>query len=471
MSVLDTKPLLPDFIKMRWMEPYTSAGLNRKTFKSLPRGFYNGFTVRPGPGALWVTVRNDDPLGWDATSGYSAGAFDSASGWGVAVHASLAGYTSTVAIQAGVSGNFEFDLSGSAGSSVFLALDVQYKLGYPTTGEVKVVQAADLDLDPTLMVVAKVDVPSMGSISDANIIYDDAVYPRVLPFASKRKYGFMSKVQSEVLDLLASNAVSGAPIFDDEVLIVVDGPQDVLIPGGNVYTVGGGDLWVFKNGVKMRAGALRDYVEVDRGDGYGVKVTWVGLNLRAGDRITFRVQKYAAGLMGTLNVLDESSSIETNTIQMNFVGSGVAVLPDGYRRVKISIPGGGGAAATKGKRNSTGSTIPQFRAVRVLGDNTMALYDPKVSGQSLYGLTLQAVPDGTLGDVQVAGVVPGAGAQVSGSVIGSDVYVSHLGDGSLTTVPPDPVSGSVVRVGILDGADAVSGGFGIDIVFDRGRLT
>ena len=51
------------------------------------------------------------------------------------------------------------------------------------------------------------------------------------------------------------------------------------------------------------------------------------------------------------------------------------------------------------------------------------------------------------------------------------MYVSHLGDGSLTNVAPGPVSGSVIRVGILDGADAVSGGSVIDIVFDRGRLS
>lgn len=471
MSLLDQKTLLPDFIKMRWLEPYVSHGLNRKTFKTIPRGFYNGFIVRPGPGVFEVTVHSDDVSGWGPTTGYSGGNFDSASGWSVAVHADLNGHTSTIAIQAGVSGNFTFDLSSYVGTNVYLALDVQYEVGYPTTGQIKLVQEVDLDTSPMMMVIAKVEVPVLGPIADANIIYDDPAYPRVLPFANKYKYGYMSAVQADVVDIISSNAVSGAPVFEGEVLITFDGPQDVTIPGGYTYVVNGLDLWVFKNGLNTTKGASRDYIEVDRGDGRGEKVTWVGTNLRAGDRIKFRVQKYAVGLTSTLQSLDEGTLIESNTIFMNFKGSGVSVQPDGYRRVKVVVPGGGGGGSlTRSRYNLSGGTIVQYSAVHLLADCTMVKCDPTNPAHKFYGIVTQSVPNGSLGDVQIGGVLEGGAGAVSGASIMDNVYISFDGNGSLTTIPPDPLLGSVFRVGFLDGADAVSGGGPSDIVFDRGRL-
>ena len=84
MAVLDSTALQPDFIKLRWLEPYTSGGLNRKTFKSLPRGVYSGFVVKPGPASFEVQINHTDPEGFGEVSGFSAGAFDPASsGWSV----------------------------------------------------------------------------------------------------------------------------------------------------------------------------------------------------------------------------------------------------------------------------------------------------------------------------------------------------------------------------------------------------
>jgi hypothetical protein len=68
------------------------------------------------------------------------------------------------------------------------------------------------------------------------------------------------------------------------------------------------------------------------------------------------------------------------------------------------------------------------------------------------------------------GVVNGGGASVSGN-IGDDVYVEQGTDGLLTTTVQLPGGGSVVRVGILDTADGVSGTTPFDIVFDRARLS
>lgn len=471
MALLDSQSLQPDFIKMRWMEPYVSSGLNRKTFKTLPRGIYSGFVVRPGPGSAEVTVKHDDPEGFGEVSGFSEGSFDPASsGWSVAVHASLQGYATTVAILTAVGGanDFTFDLDPYRNQTVFLALDVQYEIGFGSTAQIKVVEAADLDLDPTLINLARIDVPLVGDIADANIIKDDAVYPRVLPFANRLKYGFMSKFQAELLDEIAS--ISGTPAFVSEYIVPVDGsPQTIPLPPGTIYTVGGDDLWVHKNGNHKTAGADRDYIEIDRGDGYGEEISYIG-PLLAGDRIKFRVQAYSSVLTSKTQVFDESALISDNVVFFNFTGTGVNVLPDGPNRVKVVIPGGGGGSGgVRTKLNSSGVNIPAYRAVSILSDNTIRLFDTSVSSESFYGITIQGIPDGVSGDVQVpGGIVLDAGIGISGN-IGDDVYISQNNDGTMTTDFLSSLSGLVIRVGKLD-ADGLSV-TPTDILFDVGRMT
>jgi hypothetical protein len=469
MSVLQSQNVAPEFIKMRWMEPYVSAGINRKTFKTLPRGVYRGFVVKPGPGSREIQIVSDDPSGWGLTSGYASGAFDAASGWSIAVHESLEGFTSTIAMQAGVSANFTFDMDSYAGQSLWPALDVNYSLGYPTTSQIKIVDSAELNADPTLIVLGRVDVPVIGPINPINIEYEDPAYPRVLPYANKIKDGFMSREQAEIIELLKIPNASNA--FEEEYEVTVAGPQTIEIPGqpNNIYAVGGNDMWVYVNGVKQRKGASRDYIEVDRGDGLGKDVTFVK-SLKIGDRVIFRGQAYAVSLVNTLHVLDENTLVEQNVIFMNFVGSGVIVTPDGSRKVRITIPSVGGAGATKNKFNSWGFVIPAFRAVTLLTDGTVIPYDPSDVTKKFYGLTTTAILPDDQGPVILDGVVNGGGASVSGN-IGDDVYVEQGTDGLLTTTVQLPGGGSVVRVGILDTADGVSGTTPFDIVFDRARLS
>lgn len=472
MSLLDQKLISPEFVKLRWQEPYASSGFNRSQFKTMPRGVYNGFVVKAGPGAREVSVVHDDPRGWGSTSGYAYGAFDTASGWSVAVHSSVQGFNTTVAIQYAAGRNFVFDVDDYGGQSVFLALDVQYLQGVDTTAQVKLVEASDLEANPALVVLGRVDVPASGPVVDGNVFYDDAAYPRVLPFADQYKSGFMSPRHAQ--DLTALQAVSGSPALTYETEVTFDGPQDIDLPAGYHYVLGGEDLVVHKNGVLKTAGASRDYVEVDRGDGRGEKITWVGADLRDGDRIKFRIAKYAAHLTSTLRVYDENTLIDPNVVFMKFAGTGVQVLPDGPRQVRVVVGGGGGGGGStvRTKANLTGNSIAAFRAVRMLSDNTMALYDPAVSGHAFYGLTLQNVVPGAYGDVQVDGIVVGAAAGVSGSGAIMDVcYVLPGGSGMLTTAPPDPLIYQVQRVGFLDGGDSVSGGGAVDLVFDRGRAS
>ena len=465
MTLLDSEAVQPDFIKMRWLEPYVSAGLNRKTFKSLPRGVYSGFVVRPVPSSASVTVKHNDPEGFGEVSGFSEGSFDPASsGWSVAVHSSLDGYNATIAIldAPGGANDFTFDLDAYRGQTVFIVLDVQYKLGFGSESQVKVVEAADLDADPALINLARVDVPSTGDVEQGNIINDDAVYPRVLPFANKLKYGFMSKFQVGLLEEIAN--VSGTPAFVSEYIAPVDGPQTVPLPSGSRYTVGGDDLWVFKNGNKKRKGV--DYLEVNRGDGFGDEISWVG-TIREGDVIEFRVQEFSSVLTSRTQVFDENALISDNAHYYNFTGTGVTVIPDGTNRVRVVVPGGGASNLVRTKINDTGSLIPSYRAVSILSDNTIRPFDTSVSGESFYGITLQDIPNAVSGDVQIDGMVSCAGMGIAGS-IGNDVYISQDNDGSMTTEVPSALSGQVIRVGKLDADGATT--TPEDIFFDRGRM-
>lgn len=465
MATITTQTLLPSFVKMRWNEPYVSAGLNRKTFKNTPRGVYSGFVVKPGPGAFDITIAHDDPEGYGIVSGFAGGNFDTASGWSVAVHESLVGFNTTVAMVKSETSNFTFDLSGVKGQSVYAALHVDYKSGLDTVASIQILEAVDLEADPTLINLAKIEVPLVGSISTVNIIYDDPSYPRVLPFATPYKFGFMDKFQAQVLEELQS--VSSAPAFFYETLVTVDGPQTISLPPLAIYTVGADDLWVHRNGRLMGVG--RDYDEVDRGDGYGEEVDFIS-SLVAGDIITFRIQKYAASLTSKTKVLDEGALINDNVVFLNFSGPGVSVLPDGPSRVKVVVPGGGASAGIRTKTNNTGSTLTVYRAVSLLSDNTIKYFDPTVSGESLYGITIQSIPDGAPGDVQVLGVIVGAATGVSGAIIGQDCYVSHAGDGSLTTLVPDPMTGQVIRVGIFEGDNTIVTSTATDILIDKERI-
>jgi hypothetical protein len=466
MAILTSTALLPEFIKMRWNEPYVSAGLNRKTFKSSIRGVYSGFVVKPGPGSLEITIAHDDPEGYGLVSGFAGGNYDTASGWSVAVHESIQGFNTTIAILSSSQSNYSFDLSSYAGQTVYSALFVDYKSGLDSVASIKILEASDLEADPTLINLARIDVPLLGSISEANIIYDDPSYPRILPFANRFKYGLMDKFQAGLLEDLAS--VSSSPAFVYEYEVTIDGsPQTIDLPPLSTYVVGSDDLWVFKNGDYKTVG--RDYLEIDRGDGYGEQIQYIG-SLFETDVIKLRIQEYAASLTAKTAVLDEGALISDNVTQVNFSGSGVSVIPDGPTRVKVVIPGGGASSGVRTKKNESGVTIQAFRAVSLTDMNTIKYFDAGVSGENLYGITIQNIPDGLIGDVRVFGVVEGALTGVSGLVPGQTVYASQVVDGVLTPDVPDPFLGQVVIVGIAEGPQDLVSGVPTDILIEKGRL-
>lgn len=526
MAIIAQQLIQQDQIKLRWQEPYTSAALNNKTYKTMPRGIYHGFILTPGPGALevslgtggpyadanfanatftaiddkillspelvpsWIQVGTifsttstlnpgpfsvravapnrswiivNDSLVDEVTTNivissesYQSGNYDPAGyrGWSVAVHEGHDGYSCNLIMQDGVNSTYTFSLSSYTGLSVYIAIDVQYTMGYPTAGQVKVVDATELNANPTLLVCGKIDVPSSGSIGSSHIVYDDALFPRVLPFANKYKSGFMSASQAEVVGILSNPGASPAFEVESEMGSDFTPPTVLSIPGGNTYTVNGNDLFIFKNGIKMKRGLGRDYTEIDRGDGKGQQIQWEA-PLRAGDRITFRGQEYATSLTNSLGILDEGTQVSTNVSRMNFVGNGVLVVPEGNGKVRVLIPAppASGAYASRSKQNSSGATIPQACVVYLKEDGTIAPFDPKDFLKKPFGITSGAIADGEVGTVIVAGVVINALVGIGGFVTSNVVYVSSNGTGVLTAIPPDPLISAVWKIGYVDCTD------------------
>jgi hypothetical protein len=465
MTILDLQAIQQEQIKLRWKEPYVSAALNNKTYTTLPRGIYRGFEITPGPGTYEITIDTATPTG---IVDYEQGAFDSAvaMGYSVAVHENLSGHSANIIMLNGVNSNYNFDLTAYQGSEVFAAIDVQYALNFPTTAQVKIVDAAELDADPSLLVIGKIEVPSGSAITGANIIYDDTNYPRILPFANELKDGFMTKEYASILESLTAVGASNA--FEEEYIVSSDiVPQIILIPGGQQYVVNGFDLWIYKNGVRMTRG--RDYNEVDDGLGWGTTVEWIG-PLQLNDRILFRGQQYAVALTNTLVVLDEAVEIQQNVTRMNFVGSGVLALPDGPGRVRVVIPSAAASSSAKNKFNDSGTTIPRGRAVHLLSDGSIVPCDPTDPGHKPFGITSVDIPNGDYGLVFLGGVALNTLIGATGFTTGQDVFVAHDGIGTLVPIPPDPLTGSVFRMGIADCADGTSEATPTDVVLAIERM-
>jgi hypothetical protein len=80
-------------------------------------------------------------------------------------------------------------------------------------------------------------------------------------------------------------------------------------------------------------------------------------------------------------------------------------------------------------KNSSGADIAQFRAVQIVPAGTedpTQIRLPSAAGASIYGVTMNAIKDGQIGDVQIEGKVPvlaGAG----GIAVGADLAVTTAG--------------------------------------------
>ena len=196
MAVYAQSSISKEFLKVRWQEPYVSAALNNKFFGIFPKGVYAGFvitalgtrTINVGPGFL------ADSYGSGLTSpGYVSGNYDESVGWSLAVHQSPAGYSTTVAIPPGTYENTVLSCTGLDGQRAYVAIDVNYSTSTETDAQIKLVSAAELQSDPSMICCGYVDVPANPAtpISSGDIGYSDSSYPRVNPLSTPQRSGLM----------------------------------------------------------------------------------------------------------------------------------------------------------------------------------------------------------------------------------------------------------------------------------------
>lgn len=142
-------------IKVRYKEPYLTAGLDERLARVQPRGVHRGFRLAPAA-ALKVTVQAED-----------------ASGQSVAVYETSDGYSLRVAR----TGDYDLNLTTLATKTVVLAIFADYTLNVDTRAEVRAYELSPVDEftgaveRDELVVLGVVMVPAAGVIPAANIDY------------------------------------------------------------------------------------------------------------------------------------------------------------------------------------------------------------------------------------------------------------------------------------------------------------
>lgn len=197
MAIYSTSSINYEYVKVRWQEPYVSNALNRKMFGVLPKGIYSGFVI----GAGGLSTRDiqitsgsvSGGLGTGMTGGYVSGNFDESIQYSIALHQTSSGWQTTVSMPPG-SMPVHLDATGLDGLRVYIVIDVNYNLNQTTTANFLLVNAAQINSNPSYIVIGYCDVPASPAtpLSGSNFGYDDANYPRLTPLATAQKAGFMS---------------------------------------------------------------------------------------------------------------------------------------------------------------------------------------------------------------------------------------------------------------------------------------
>jgi hypothetical protein len=149
MTVLQTVNLSADAVKMRWKEPYVTAGINQKNIASHPKGVLAGFNVVPSAGFV-VNVQIDPTLSLSVAN----------------ILETTGGYYSVTVVQPT---NILIDLTSTPAATAYtcyIVVDAQYTVGATSAAQVKVVDALT---DADWVVLAKVNVPAIGPITTAHI--------------------------------------------------------------------------------------------------------------------------------------------------------------------------------------------------------------------------------------------------------------------------------------------------------------
>lgn len=227
----------PEYIKMRWQEPYVSGGLNRKMFGVIPAGIYHGLSIVPGSSGRKVIVNTDDPYNEaGSVSGYSGGNYDSAGGYSVAVVNDRRGMQTTITIDQGVSGSYELDLAGHDSETLYIVMKARFYIGQWTDAWFAAVTAEEIDGSPEYIVVGTVNVPTAGTDIDlSHITYRTGSYPRTEPYATWDKWGWMKPEYVRKVDtiekLMYRKLTGGGMIAFDGSNLTWDDQIRIYIPG------------------------------------------------------------------------------------------------------------------------------------------------------------------------------------------------------------------------------------------------
>jgi hypothetical protein len=143
-------------IKLRYLEPYVTEGLNAKSVGIQARGTYRGFRLDTNAAALVITV-TADALAQDHSAHYVT-----SDGHGLRIRRT--------------GGNFALDVSSEAGNTILVCIYATYSIGSVTTGDIRAYTLAEFgalsgSLQAELIVLGQVVVPASGVIPLANITH------------------------------------------------------------------------------------------------------------------------------------------------------------------------------------------------------------------------------------------------------------------------------------------------------------
>jgi len=134
--------------KVRWREQYVSEGINKKLNGVVPHGVVRGGKLISSGIAMNVTIEDDSETG---DSIYS---YIDANGHQITFRQA---------------GNVTLDLTSVASKTVFIGLEVTYVVSSDTVVKWRAFNQAEIDADPTLVVIGMVVVPASGLIAAASI--------------------------------------------------------------------------------------------------------------------------------------------------------------------------------------------------------------------------------------------------------------------------------------------------------------
>jgi hypothetical protein len=238
--VYDQSQVSNQYIKARWKELYASDALNKRFFGIVPKGIYSGFTIQvTGNRTIGISSGSvSGGLGTGLQGSYVSGNFDETVGFSIAVHQNTQGWSTTVQIpQAQLPQALGV---GPNGARCFVAIDVEYATNVDTSGQILVCNGADLDANPSRLVVGFIDVPASGGtpLDNSMIGYNDSTYPRLTPISTPQKAGYMP---ASAWALLNQNAFPWQGLLvldidsnDHNVLTIT--PSQSIFSGHRIYS-------------------------------------------------------------------------------------------------------------------------------------------------------------------------------------------------------------------------------------------